>query len=130
MINEAMFEPAHPLLPKELLVDDEKIAVYPWTIKKLSLYRLTRIMVAKAVKEKKESKVTTLLNDNPSDTPTNAMPIKYRKEYDDKKFNSNIVYQCYRPFNTADARKYYTFKSQYRKLISNSNEAIVTYSIQ
>jgi hypothetical protein len=129
MINEAMFEPAHPLLPKELLVDDEQIPVYPWTIKKLSLYRLTKSMIARMIKEKKENKVAPLINGNATVTP-NAMPIKYRKEYDDKKFNANLIYQCYRPSSIKDARDYFYFKSKYRKLIANYYETQITYKIK
>ena len=109
-----MFEPANPLPVFDMIIGQDIEIVYPWKNRKLSLIRFTKKQGTNFTRSKKQvspKRKHSNINDN-------SLPIKFPRNYDDKKWGTNI-YQCYLPTTIKEIKAFNHFKLTYRDIIPN-----------
>jgi hypothetical protein len=88
----------------------------PWTIPKLSLIRVNEQHLLTAVKQKLLCKPLP-----PANTEFKHEDfISYGGTYEDPRFTTNIIYQCYRPMTISEMNLFNDFKLFYRDIIPNN----------
>jgi hypothetical protein len=113
MINEAMFEPAHPLPSKDVLAMEKEVQKCPiYRNRKLQLIRVTKDAISHA-----KVSLAPIPKSNATNTKSD---IKYGKNYDDRKIGY-LIYQCYRPTTFKEMKEFIHFKLKYTKTPANSH---------
>jgi hypothetical protein len=88
----------------------------PWTIPKLSLIRVNEQHLITAVRQRLLCKPLPIANAEFKHEEF----ISYGGSYEDPRFTTNVIYQCYRPNTVSEMNSFNEFKLFYRDIIPNS----------